>query len=53
MKTDFINAGSIWRDEQVVCEDGIITSRNPNDLHTFVAKIVEEVSEGKHHRRAP
>jgi protease I len=36
----------------VVVDNGIITSRNPTDLPAFVAKIIEEVEEGKHYRRA-
>ena len=52
IKTDVINAGAEWRDEKVVTDQGIITSRSPEDLEAFVAKIVEEIEEGRHDRRA-
>lgn len=52
IKTDVINAGGIWKDEKVVTDKGIITSRSPDDLEAFVAKIVEEVEEGRHERHA-
>lgn len=50
IKTDMINAGANWVDEPVVVDQGIITSRNPDDLAAFSAKIIEEVEEGKHDR---
>jgi protease I len=50
IKTDLVNAGADWRDEAVVTDQGLITSRNPGDLAPFVAKIIEEVEEGKHDR---
>ena len=52
IKTDMVNAGADWRDEAVVTDEGIITSRSPADLEQFVAKIIEEVEEGRHDRRA-
>ena len=52
IRTDVINAGATWEDSEVVVDDGVITSRNPGDLGAFVTKIVEEVKEGKHQRRA-
>lgn len=52
IKTDVRNAGANWVDEEVVVDNGIITSRSPKDLQAFVAKIVEEVKEGRHDRRA-
>jgi len=51
IKTDVVNAGGDWRDEAVVTDQGIITSRSPADLEPFVAKIIEEVQEGSHARR--
>jgi protease I len=50
IKQDLINAGADWQDEAVVTDQGIITSRSPDDLVPFVAKIIEEIEEGKHDR---
>lgn len=52
IKQDLINAGASWQDAEVVTDKGIVTSRKPDDLPAFVAKIVEEVKEGRHDRKA-
>jgi protease I len=52
MATDVKNAGATWVDKDVVVDRGLITSRNPGDLEAFSAKIIEEVREGRHERRA-
>jgi protease I len=48
LQTDLRNAGAEWVDEEVVVDQGLITSRKPDDLEAFNAKIVEEFEEGKH-----
>ncbi|MBT1690349.1 type 1 glutamine amidotransferase domain-containing protein [Dawidia soli] len=48
IKTDLINAGVDWVDQEVVVDNGLVTSRNPNDLPAFCRKMVEEIGEGVH-----
>ena len=52
IKTDVKNAGAHWEDSEVVVDKALITSRNPDDLNAFCAKIIEEVKEGRHSREA-
>ncbi|WP_306259720.1 type 1 glutamine amidotransferase domain-containing protein [Pararhizobium sp. IMCC21322] len=52
IRTDLKNAGANVVDKEVAISNGIITSRDPNDLEAFVAKIIEEVREGEHERDA-
>lgn len=48
IKTDLKNAGVIWQDKEVVTDNGLVTSRSPEDLDAFNRKIVEELGEGVH-----
>jgi protease I len=48
IKTDLINAGAEWVDEEVVVDNGLVTSRKPDDLPAFNKKMIEEFAEGKH-----
>jgi protease I len=50
IRTDLRNAGADWVDEEVVVDEGIVTSRNPDDLPAFNRKVIEEVAEGRHAR---
>ena len=52
LQTDIRNAGGNWVDEEVHVDEGLVTSRNPDDLPAFVEKIVEEFCEGKHEEMA-
>ncbi len=51
IKTDIKNAGGNWVDEEVVVDQGLVTSRNPDDLDAFCKKVIEEIREGKHDRQ--
>ncbi len=48
LRTDIRNAGGEWVDEEVVVDEGLVSSRKPDDLPAFNAKIVEEFAEGRH-----
>ncbi len=52
LRTDIENAGGDWVDEAVHVEDGIVTSRKPDDLARFCPKMIEEIAEGIDTRRA-
>lgn len=48
VSTDLKNAGANWVDQECVCDQGLVTSRNPDDLPAFCKKAVEEFAEGRH-----
>src|ERR1700761_8811054 len=48
LRTDMENAGVLWVDEEVVTDNGLVTSRTPKDLEAFNKKAIEEIKEGQH-----
>jgi protease I len=48
LKTDLINAGARWVDQEVVTDNGLVTSRKPADIPAFNRKMIEEFAEGVH-----
>lgn len=50
IRTDLMNAGAAWIDQEVVVDGGLVTSRHPGDLPAFNAKMVEAFAEGRHTR---
>lgn len=48
VKTDLVNAGANWVDKSVVVDQGLVTSRTPDDIPDFIGKMLEELAEGKH-----
>jgi len=48
VKTDLRNAGAEWVDQEVVVDQGLVTSRKPDDIPAFNAKLIEEFAEGRH-----
>jgi protease I len=51
LQTDIRNAGGNWVDEEVVVDQGLVTSRKPDDIPAFNDKLIEEFAEGVHARR--
>lgn len=51
IKTDIINAGGDWHDTEVMVDNGLVTSRKPEDIPAFNHKMIEEFAEGRHTRR--
>jgi protease I len=51
LRVDLKNAGAEWTDAEVVVDNGLVTSRKPDDLPAFCAKMIEEFAEGRHARR--
>mgnify|MGYP002624757210 CR=1 FL=1 len=52
IKMDLKNAGARWTDQEVVVDEGLTTSRTPDDLPAFIAKTIEEIAEGRHAAQA-
>jgi protease I len=51
LQTDIRNAGGNWVDQEVVVDEGLVTSRNPDDIPAFNKKMIEEFCEGRHEDR--
>ncbi len=51
IRRDLENAGAKWIDAEVVVDNGLVTSRNPDDIPAFNKKMIEEIAEGKHDRQ--
>jgi protease I len=51
IQTDLKNAGANWVDREVVVDNGLVTSRKPDDLPAFNAKLIEEFAEGRHEQK--
>jgi protease I len=51
VRTDLVNAGANWVDQEVVTDHGLVTSRKPDDIPAFNRKIIEEFREGAHNRQ--
>ena len=52
LKSDLSNAGAEWTDSEVVVDNGLVTSRKPDDLPAFCKKMIEEFAEGRHKQAA-
>ena len=52
IQTDIRNAGGNWVDEEVHVDQGLVTSRKPDDISVFNQKLIEEIAEGKHRQQA-
>jgi protease I len=52
LRTDLRNAGATWVDEEVHVDAGLVSSRKPDDLPAFCAKVIEELAEGRHSEQA-
>jgi protease I len=52
LETDIRNAGGNWVDEEVVVDNGLVSSRKPDDLPAFCDKLAEEICEGRHEEQA-
>ncbi len=53
VRVDIVNAGGMWVDQEVVVDNGLVTSRKPDDLEAFNRKFLEEIQEGSHNREKP
>lgn len=53
LKTDLRNAGANWVDKEVVVDNGLVTSRKPDDIPAFNKKMIEEFAEGVHAHAGP
>ena len=51
LKTDLINAGAKWVDQEVVTDEGLVTSRKPDDIPAFNRKMIAEFAKGKHRQQ--